>query len=461
MRRWILLLLLLQGTQERLLTQDARDVQAGGMSIVEQCEGMERRVNAQWEVLEKLLSDWISKEQPDLPAEWEGLSAGLENLQRESDLKSSATGGDLAKDMTALRQRIAGLNTKLASVSEDARRDAAVEVKQVEGRIGALEKGVQSLATVCGSTRTTLDELKKVFEINIQLGGAAKARETLRQKVGDLLVEIRRKRGDAVGAMAHVPTPVPATRESVLTIPDHGAAVPLPTMPGVAMRELGAPAIASRERPFVNSLGMKFVPVEDHPNGKTVLFSIWETRVQDFQAFRSEIEGKRDHPVDNVSWEDAKAFCQWLSLREGKNYRLPTDHEWSLAVGIGDRESAMASPKDKDSKIEGVYPWGNQWSPPNGAGNYDSSLRCDRFDGASPVGSFVANRFGIYDLGGNVWEWCADWYDSDQKYRVLRGGSWVDYVSARLLSSYRGFGTPSIRFGNYGFRCVLEVGSGG
>ena len=79
-----------------------------------------------------------------------------------------------------------------------------------------------------------------------------------------------------------------------------------------------------------------------------------------------------DDPVVNVSWEDAKAFCGWLSGKEGygKRYRLPTDHEWSCAVGIGDRENADATPKSKDNRMADVFPWGEQWPPPDDAGNY-------------------------------------------------------------------------------------------
>jgi formylglycine-generating enzyme required for sulfatase activity len=72
------------------------------------------------------------------------------------------------------------------------------------------------------------------------------------------------------------------------------------------------------------------------------------------------------------------------------------------------------------------------------------------------VGSFKPNRCGLYDLGGNVWEWCEDWYDSEQKYRVLRGASWPDvFVPRNLLSSCRNDFTPDGRYVNYGFRVVL------
>jgi len=79
-----------------------------------------------------------------------------------------------------------------------------------------------------------------------------------------------------------------------------------------------------------------------------------------------------------VSWEEAQQFCQWLTARERAagqlpadwSYRLPSDHEWSCAVEIGEREDAGKLPVEKREKIDGVFPWGLQWPPPKGAGNY-------------------------------------------------------------------------------------------
>ena len=234
-------------------------------------------------------------------------------------------------------------------------------------------------------------------------------------------------------------------------------------------------------KPFVNSLGMRFVPVP----GTNVLFSVWETRVKDYQAFcdatgrsweKPRFQQTADHPAVNVSWEDAKAFCKWLSEKEGKRYRLPTDHEWSCAVGIGDQENANATPKSKDMKIADVFPWGKQWPPPNDAGNYFgeecktaaglAELKAAGYDVSSwPViegfndgkvftaaaGSFRPNGLGIYDLGGNVWEWCQDEYEPGSASRVLRGGSWDDSNRDCVLSSYRFCGGPDCRHGTLGF----------
>jgi formylglycine-generating enzyme required for sulfatase activity len=145
---------------------------------------------------------------------------------------------------------------------------------------------------------------------------------------------------------------------------------------------------------------MKFVPVP----GTNVLFCIWEMRVQDFEVFvkatsHNAGKGWRDpgasqsdaagfsqtpmHPVVNVSWNDAVAFCLWLTEKEraagklsaGQEFRLPTDAEWSRAVGLAAESGAI--PEGKDSKIQNVYPWGVGYPPPEGSGNYSSAVRRD------------------------------------------------------------------------------------
>jgi formylglycine-generating enzyme required for sulfatase activity len=229
---------------------------------------------------------------------------------------------------------------------------------------------------------------------------------------------------------------------------------------------------------IVNTLGMPFVPVP----GTDVQFCIWETRVKDYAANAGVDESWKNfgrgirargfkqadtHPVVNVSREDANAFCEWLTKKEmaegkikaGQKYRLPTDAEWSVAVGLG-RETG-STPEAKDMGVKDVYPWGNQWPPPKAAGNYAESLNVDNYEYTSPAGSFAANKLGLHDMGGNVWEWCEDWYDPAAKTRrVLRGACWRNDVPGGLLSSYRIRGTPDSRGYDIGFRCVLvgEVG---
>jgi hypothetical protein len=293
-----------------------------------------------------------------------------------------------------------------------------------------------------------------------------------------------------------VATPVFATPVPTSTIVE---ATPTPA-PTTSPKEIARRMIqeASKTEPWVNSLGMKFVLVAD----TEVLFSIWDTRVEDFRAFvkesRYDATGEMwalskdgwtqwgatwespgfkqgsDHPVVGVSWNDAKAFCAWLTKKEQAAgrlpsemvYRLPTDEEWSVAVGLS--QESGDTPEDKSAKVLG-YPWGKQWPPPKGAGNYaGEEARSDwgvirgYNDGwpcTSPVGSFQANKFGLYDMGGNVAQWCEDWYDSSQTFRVLRGGSWSSGKAEYLLSSDRASNTPENRSANHGFRCVIAAGS--
>lgn len=239
-------------------------------------------------------------------------------------------------------------------------------------------------------------------------------------------------------------------------------AAPLPAPAAVQ-----APSATPPSRPapppapvFENSLGMKFVPV---PNTK-VLFGIWDVRVRDYSAF-VKATGRKwntphfqqgpDHPAVNVSWEDAKAFCQWLGAKENRIYRLPTDQEWSFAAGLPPESGT--TPQEKDSQIKDVFPWGTPWPPPPGAGNYAGSKTIENFDQTSPAGSFAPNRNGLYDMGGNVWQWCEDWYDDNRRKRVLRGGAWNILSRDILLSSFRYYAIPTEQSDNTGFRCVTPA----
>ena len=275
----------------------------------------------------------------------------------------------------------------------------------------------------------------------------------------------------------------------------------------------GGFASATQNQPWVNSLGIQFVPVP-----KTdVLVSIWDTRVCDFEEFVSSTGFRASyhmtaigsdgwmprgttwkspgfkqgptHPVVGVSWYEAQAFCEWLTQREqsrgliGKDqrYRLPTDKEWSAAIGGG------------------KYTYGgNSWPPPAGAGNYagiESGIGDipepwgivtdpreaqpgyeDAYPRTSPVGAFKPNRFGLYDMGGNVWQWCEDTYRASMngwllrrkypflkdegfkkhEYRVMRGGSWRSTGKRLTRSDARYFGVPNACNDYTGFRCVLE-----
>jgi len=231
--------------------------------------------------------------------------------------------------------------------------------------------------------------------------------------------------------------------------------------------------------PFTNTLGMKFVPVK----GTEVAFCIWETRVKDYAVYAAANAGvdgswknfgfagfkqADTHPVVKVSWNDAQAFCEWLTKKElaegkikaGQKYRLSTDAEWSVAVGLG-KEKGNTPEEKSDGGKDDVYPWGKEWPPPKEAGNYGKSLEVDKFDYTAPVGSFAANKHGLHDMGGNVWEWCEDKYSpTSSLYRVQRGAS-LGEQNYYMLSSFRGYFPADGRGFIIGFRCVLVGGSGG
>jgi serine/threonine protein kinase len=247
------------------------------------------------------------------------------------------------------------------------------------------------------------------------------------------------------------------------------------------------PAEATKERPFVNSLGMKFVPVP----GTNVLFCIHETRYRDYAAFASEVpnvdgswkeqtadgfvitEENENHPVVKVSWEDAQKFCDWLGKKAGQTYRLPTDQEWSVAVGIGEYEKWEADTMPITVlKPQNEFPWGAAWPAIDKAGNYGDLSRKtkaprkgatylenydDGFPTTSPVMSFVPNSLGLYDMGGNAREWVEDWYSNEKKGRAVRGGGWSDFAESYLLSSWRRETPSSERIDISGFRVVLVV----
>jgi formylglycine-generating enzyme required for sulfatase activity len=253
-------------------------------------------------------------------------------------------------------------------------------------------------------------------------------------------------------------------------------------------------------KPWTNTLEMRFVPFGD------IHVSAWQTRKRDFEAFvqatgydavggmssavtkngfrLNEMSWKSpgfqqapDHPVVGVSWEDANQFCVWLTKKERsegalatfQSYRLPSDREWSRAVGLEHEQGN--TPEDRSGKIKGVYPWGNSFPPPNDIGNYAGSESRvdtpetwsvipgfhDAFPRTAPVSAFRANARGLYCIGGNVWEWCMDRFENTMNWRTLRGGSWATSRAEEMLSSYRRSYGPLFRCDDIGFRCVIAT----
>ena len=139
------------------------------------------------------------------------------------------------------------------------------------------------------------------------------------------------------------------------------------------------------------------------------------------------------HPMVYVGWHDVTAYAKWA----GK--RLPTEEEWEFA--------ARGGLKNKE------YPWGDNVSFARDYANYDGIGGRDKWNYTAPVGSFKPNGYGLYDMAGNVQEWCQDWWNMDERNRVLRGGSWRN-KTGRLRVAYRTYYGLHLRDYFHGFRCV-------
>ena len=171
-----------------------------------------------------------------------------------------------------------------------------------------------------------------------------------------------------------------------------------------------------------------------------------------------------DHPILFITWDDAQAFCRWLSGKEGKTYRLPTEAEWEKAAR-GDLRGKK-------------YPWGDE-SPDGTQCNFadkntdfywTDKIVDDGYAYTAPVGSFQPNGYGLYDMAGNAWEWCQDWFDWDYyKHspmrnpqgpssgidRVMRGGSWCNDATI-IRCAFRGFILPIVPSHPRGFRLAMD-----
>ena len=164
--------------------------------------------------------------------------------------------------------------------------------------------------------------------------------------------------------------------------------------------------------------------------------------------------GRGRRPVINVSWHDAKEYAAWLSRTTGKTYRLLSEAEWEYAARAG--TATRYAFGDTISKNQAQYSEGT-------AGSAGRTVE---------VGSFTANRFGLHDMHGNVWEWCEDgwhpdyqggpidgsvWSGGDASLLVLRGGSWFSWGPGGLRSAYRGRNRPESRYDSVGFRLARRL----
>lgn len=236
-----------------------------------------------------------------------------------------------------------------------------------------------------------------------------------------------------------------------------------------------------------NGQGMRFVPLGDN-----ILMAIWETRRRDYLEYAKGTNARRPSatedanksatkPVTGVDRNEARAFCAWLTEREraagsisaNDVYRLPTDEEWSRAVGLPLERGA--DPAERNGRIRGIYPWGFDWPPPDHIDNFADATGAKQagldnvipgYDDKSAYPANVTmmqpNERGIVGLAGNV----SEWVDTDFNKPVpgqenktplgtTRGGNWRSFSQEELLASTRTPVPPETRRNTIGFRIVL------
>jgi formylglycine-generating enzyme len=207
---------------------------------------------------------------------------------------------------------------------------------------------------------------------------------------------------------------------------------------------------------------------EGFPDTRAVVGAEWWRQVfgadwRHPEGPHSSVEGRGDHPVVQVSWHDALAYCRWTGTR------LPTEAEWECAARGG--------------RVGTAFPWGDDLEPGGEhrmnvfQGSFPGgNTAADGFLGTAPVGAFAPNDFGLHNVTGNVWEWCADWFGLDAygshelrnplgpahgEQRVQRGGSYLCHLSycRRYRVSARFGSEPTSSSGNTGFRVAADADS--
>lgn len=229
---------------------------------------------------------------------------------------------------------------------------------------------------------------------------------------------------------------------------------------------------ATRGAPYANSVGLVFSPIGDGRfsacQTETTLSAarIWAKASRKSLAEQPHFITDPAHPVVNMSWEDANAFCAWLTdferlrnlIPQTARYRLPTDQEWSGLAGLSSETGADPAARHLQNTEHFIA---GKWPPEPMTVNLDApKIRGyqDGFPYVAPVGSMKADAGGLFDLGGNVSEWCEDPWPELPGEAVIRGASWLTSDERSALSSCRMHRPRSAGRYDVGFRCILDFG---
>ena len=422
-------------------------------------------------------------------------SIDRENKEKLAGQKKAEAELDEIKKTIAENERLAAESARMAEGAMAKRTEQLAAVKQKEQEVAmamaAAEIEIQKkkeMEDKRSRIMKEMDDAKRLFEDRMKA-----LESSLKDPDGGVpppaKTPVEKPQAEVKPAAPAVLVPAAPAPEAPRPETPKPAASAAPALPGAESTLLAKmetspvpapepkPAAPAPGGPTANSLGMAFIPVGD------IQFAIWPTRLKDFEIFAAATNLKSnlwrdpgfkqgaDHPVVNVTWMEAMAFCKWLTFKEqrdgllpaGKIYRLPTDIEWSKGVGLPEESGKTAEARDMG--VPDVYPWGTAWPPPQGSGNYtgeetgsDVAIKgySDGFPWTSPVGSFPPNKYGLYDMGGNVWQWVMDTWNTDSTSKVLRGASWYNgALKLSLLSSCRVHAAQDSSTDNYGFRCVV------
>lgn len=347
----------------------------------------------------------------------ESYEAGLRDLRVAIGAKPPLI-EKLKIELAEANQHIAQLRAELQVARQQL---SQTEMSSVE--IAKLKATIASLIAEAQIKDTTLQTAQAQIA---QLDAALKAKLTEVATLTDEKRALQRKRDAALAK----PSAKPANKDRHLLTLAEGVEIEFVRIPageflyGDDKRKLNLPeywlgktvVTTAQYLAFVKATGYKG---DDYWNGK--------------------LADKLNHPAVCVSWNDAQAFCAWVSKLSGQKVGLPNEQQWEKgARGTDGRE----------------YPWGND-APNAKRANYDKEWNIKNL---APVGNYSPagdSPYGLQDMAGNVWEWCEDWYDDEKKYRVLRGGAFLN-LGRDARCACRSRDVTDYRNLDYGFRVMLS-----